>query len=348
MVITKISLRQFTAFERLELVPSPGINVLIGTNATGKTHLMKVAYAACAVVKEDGTGFGEKLVRVFLPSQRKLGRLARRVQGVSRASVSIHRGERRLTLSFAANQNDPRHAETKGEREWVRAPLECTYIPVKEMLANAPGFLSLYKNRETHFEEVYADLLHRAYLPLLKGPMEETRKRISNILRQAIGGKVRTRGEEFFLESSKGSIEFTLLAEGYRKLALLWLLTQNGVLLSDKPTVLFWDEPEANLNPGLVGDVVDFLLELQRCGVQVFVATHDYVVLKEFDLRKTGKDQVVYHALYREKNGGPVNMETCTELADVHRNAILETFSRLYERQMDRVFADTVAAVVEK
>ena len=44
-------------------------------------------------------------------------------------------------------------------------------------------------------------------------------------------------------------IEFTLLAEGLRKLGLLWLLIRNGSL---KPgAVLFWDEPETNLNPKL-------------------------------------------------------------------------------------------------
>jgi hypothetical protein len=41
--------------------------------------------------------------------------------------------------------------------------------------------------------------------------------------------------------------EFILLAEGFRKLGLLWLLLQNGTLLNG--SVLFWDEPETNLNP---------------------------------------------------------------------------------------------------
>lgn len=31
----------FTAFRKLQLDFSPGLNVLIGPNATGKTHLMK-------------------------------------------------------------------------------------------------------------------------------------------------------------------------------------------------------------------------------------------------------------------------------------------------------------------
>ena len=45
--LTRIRLERFTAFEHIELALSPGVNVLIGANGTGKTHLLKVAYAAC-------------------------------------------------------------------------------------------------------------------------------------------------------------------------------------------------------------------------------------------------------------------------------------------------------------
>ena len=60
-------LDHFTAFSSLKLALSPGINVLLGANGTGKTHLMKVCYAACDVSKT-GASFAEKLAQVFLPS----------------------------------------------------------------------------------------------------------------------------------------------------------------------------------------------------------------------------------------------------------------------------------------
>jgi len=43
--------------------------------------------------------------------------------------------------------------------------------------------------------------------------------------------------------------------------------------------------------------VVEILLELQRMGVQVFIATHDYVTLKEFDLQTKKKDRVEQWAM---------------------------------------------------
>jgi hypothetical protein len=65
------------------------------------------------------------------------------------------------------------------------------------MLANAPGFRSLYAQREIHFEEVYADILDRAYSPFLRGPVDRNRKKLLDALQKTIDGKVTTSKEEF-------------------------------------------------------------------------------------------------------------------------------------------------------
>ena len=79
--LTRIRLEHFTAFRRLDLKLTPGINVFIGANGTGKTHLLKVAYAACDAAKT-GVSVADKLTRIFLPSgraiERSLGRSVRR------------------------------------------------------------------------------------------------------------------------------------------------------------------------------------------------------------------------------------------------------------------------------
>ena len=76
MALTRLQLENFTAFESLDLELSPGINVLVGPNGTGKTHIMKVCYAMCDISKS-GLDLQEKLVRVFLPKGRELGRLVK-------------------------------------------------------------------------------------------------------------------------------------------------------------------------------------------------------------------------------------------------------------------------------
>ena len=74
MSLTRLELEYFTAFSKLEMELSPGINVLVGTNGTGKTHVMKVCYTACDAYKKN-VRFADKLLHVFLPSGRALGRL---------------------------------------------------------------------------------------------------------------------------------------------------------------------------------------------------------------------------------------------------------------------------------
>ena len=90
-------------------------------------------------------------------------------------------------------------------------------------------------------------------------------------------------------------------------------------------SVFFWDEPETNLNPRLFGVVIDVLLELQRAGVQVFLATHDYVILKELDLRTTAADKVAFHSLYLEEGTGEVRCGTTYSYLEIHPNAIADT-----------------------
>ena len=175
------------------------------------------------------------------------------------------------------------------------------------------------------------ELKDKSGQPPLKGPTGEKRKKILNALQEAIEGKVTTKGEVFFLRNKQGNLEFTLLSEGMRKLALIWILTQNGVLTTG--SILFWDEPEANLNPSRMGEVVEVILELQRLGVQVFVSTHNYVLLKEFELRSRKDDSLSYTALYRDDDG-IIRHESVDRYKDLSANKILDTYNSIYDREI--------------
>ena len=333
MPLTKVELEQFTAFAHLEMEFSPGINAFVGTNGTGKTHLMKVCYAACDSSKS-GIPFAEKLARVFLPSRNSMARLRHRQGKASSGwAVKVHRNDLTVQAVFPAKR--PNSAAAAAANAWRLNPVESVYIPVKDMLANAPGFPALYAAREIHFDEVYVALLNRAYLPMLRPATQEFRRNsdLKKMLQKEIGGRVIIKGEEFFLRGKQGAIEFTLVAEGFRKLGLLWLLIQNGTLREG--SILFWDEPETNLNPKLFKVVMQTLLELQRAGVQIFLATHDYVVLEELDLQKTDKDEVLFHSLYHD-DAGAISCNASSSYLGMAPNAIAEVFDDLYDREIER------------
>jgi energy-coupling factor transporter ATP-binding protein EcfA2 len=334
--ITHVKLENFTAFKMLDEAFSTGVNVIIGANGTGKTHLLKVLYAACAItVGEDREkSYALKLRSVFTPYEGRIGRLSRRHATSVNTKITVTRqGEARLSAAFSNHTSKPEDVTITGESNWKKNELASAYIPVKEMLAHAPGFLATAAKREIAFEEVYVDIIKRAFLPKLMGPVEKDRQRLLNALQRAIDGKVVAKGEYFFLKNKQGDLEFTLLAEGMRKLALVWLLIQNGTLLSG--SILFWDEPEANLNPALMGEVVEVILELQRLGVQVFLTTHNYVLLKEFDLRKMPSDSIRYMSLFRD-DADAVCSNASDSYLGVDPNAIATTFNDLYDRELKR------------
>ena len=332
MTLTRVRLENFTAFDNLDLRPSPGINVLVGANGTGKTHLMKVCYAACDVSKKPEVSFATKLLSVFLPYRREPGRLVRRTGDKSRASLAVWQDDCSIKTSFSRRAKSAGAIEVSGTQSWAKRSIESVYIPVKEMLSNAPGFRSLYSNREIHFDEVYADILDRAYLPPLRGSLDVSRHNIVEILQRDLQGTVIVKNEEFFLQNGRVELEFTLLAEGLRKLALLSVLILNGSLPTG--SVLFWDEPETNLNPKLFGTVMNILLELQRNGVQIFLATHDYVILEELDIRKGEQDEVAFHSLYRDGETGEISCNTANNYLGIHPNAIAEAYDDLYDQKI--------------
>lgn len=338
-MLEKIKFDKFTAFEKLEVKFSPGINILVGENGTGKTHILKAAYAACDIAKSKG-GFAEKINNVFYPSDKQIGRLVKRSSVSSKGSIEVTRKlsddkKISLRLSLSNHTTKPEKATLSGSpKVWIENPMAAAFIPVKDMMANAPGFRSLYKEREIHFEEVYVDIIDKAFLPVRKGPTDKQRKQLLESLQEAMDGKVVAKNEEFFLRSKHGELEFTLLAEGHRKMGLLWLLIQNGTLLDG--SVLFWDEPETNLNPRLMKTVIGILLELQRTGVQIFLTTHDYVILKEFDLQLKAGDRILFHSLYRNRESGEIEVSSTSEYLQLSPNAIDDTFGTLVDRDIEK------------
>ena len=54
------------------------------------------------------------------------------------------------------------------------------------MLANSPGFKSLYEKRELYFESIYADIVDLALLPPLKGYASKEKTILLELIQQII------------------------------------------------------------------------------------------------------------------------------------------------------------------
>ncbi|WP_371025314.1 AAA family ATPase [Paraclostridium ghonii] len=145
------------------------------------------------------------------------------------------------------------------------------------MLSHSKGFLALNNKYNMQFDKTYVDIITNAELPETK-EVSPINKKILDIISKVIEGTVIYENDTFYmLKDDKRKIEFSLESEGLRKFGLLYKLIRNGVI--EKDTILLWDELEANINPSIIPLLVEILLELQREGVQMFIATHSYNLL---------------------------------------------------------------------
>ncbi|MDZ7852314.1 MAG: ATP-binding protein [Halomonas sp.] len=341
-----LELRQFTLFPKADLHFAPGLNVIVGENGTGKSHLLKVAYTALANSAEQANEptvteptktllqktLADKLVKVFRPES--LGRLTSRRQGTQRSRVTLAFENTSLNISFSFSTRSQSEVQVVHlPKTWQeKAPV---FMPTRELLSQYHWLLPLYESRHVDIEEHHIDLCKLLGAPAIKGAREKAVAELVAPLEDAMGGKVvLDKNGRFYLRiPGQGNLEMPLVAEGLRKLAMLARLITTGSLL-DKG-YLFWDEPEANLNPKLIKLVAQAAVALSQQGIQVFIATHSYFLLKEIDLLT--RQQAVtqrYFALVRGE-GLVERIEVADHLCDLEHLVSLDEELAQYDREME-------------
>jgi len=305
--IKGISIENFTVFQKEDLTFSDGLNVVVGENGAGKSHLLKLLYSlieannACPglILKEDEQEMPKdsvvsllidlKLKEIFKPDEL----ISLISNGFYKFNVNIHLTK--YSIRFESDKNNPILVEIDDKLTFFKK--SSLFIPAKEMLSFYEGFISVYETRETSFDEIYYNLARALSLSALKNiqsyPVES---QLLNKLETILEGKIILERGRFYLASDNGhKTEIALIAEGLRKIATIAQLIANGSLT--KNSILFWDEPEANLNPKLIKKMAELLIELSRAGMQIFIATHSLFLVKEIEILRSTDDQLRYFGL---------------------------------------------------
>ncbi|MGC1376524.1 MAG: AAA family ATPase [Anaerolineales bacterium] len=344
--VQKLILEQFTAFDaRTEFEFSRGINVFIGANSTGKTHALKAMYTLLKICERAQLEIPEKpasesgMEQLKVMAQNKfdkvykpdrIGRLVNRShRGQKTGRVELIYQDKSVVVEIASKSNKFSISSIA-----LPNPVSSVFLPAHEFLSASQGFIAAYEKRETAFDETYYDLAVALNASPLLGKRQEEIKSLVNPLEKAIqGGKVTENKGKFYVKLPEGNLESPLVAEGYRKLAGLIYLLNNGSLTQNG--ILFWDEPEANLNPRLVKTIVDTLKTLAASGVQIFISTHDYLFSQELSLLaeyENWKD-IRFFAFQQPKRGAGVIIEWANSLAQISHNPILDEFAAHYDRE---------------
>ncbi len=374
-MISHLCLKNFVAFTKLTIDFSPGINIIIGENGTGKTHLLKAILALSgseAVGGQAGEQLAHKLCRLYHPLSNQVGELRR----------AGTRGEAQLRATFASDQRIT--ARFSGSATAVKVSTSMNgevapaiFIPTKEVLSLVRGLTAEQPHLPTIeriFDDGYLDLARQLVKESTNAPNSKVQQdpRFASIiphLANLIEGQYLLENDRFvfqpgryvekdaatrsrsrhaqmyqdstewkFVPSSKYRLSSGMTAEGFRKIGVLQRLLSNGSLNPGSTGPLLWDEPESNLNPKLMKELVLALLTLARNGQQIILATHDYVLLKWVDLlMDKGKgDQIVFHSLYREDPSSNIQCESQSDYSIVGRSAISNTFAELYDEDVKR------------
>jgi predicted ATPase len=306
-MLKRLDITNFTCFAHAQLDFGRNLNVFVGENGTGKTHLLKLAYtlpAASAEQARKAVGaptksalqslWADKLVNVFRPET--LGRLARRGQGRRRCEVGLTFAEQSLdsAFSFATNSKSEVSVETAPAQWLDAAPV---YLPTRELLTIYPNFVAVYEQHYLELEETWRDTAVLLGGLLQRGPREYRIRRLLEPLETAMQGSIELDNNgRFYLRNASGRMEMPLVAEGLRKLAMLARLIATGTLL-DKGA-LFWDEPDANLNPRLIKCIARSICDLAGSGIQVFIATHSLFLLREIEILTAAATRKPLHTRY--------------------------------------------------
>jgi predicted ATPase len=352
MAVQRITLRDFTAFEEIELELCVGINVFLGENGTGKTHVLKAIYAALRAAERldhptlpgVSTGFDEGLVEIFRPAHNDVERLRR---------IGIR------------GRPEPRHLALETERYECHCELghllfvtfkeprtkpapEPVFMPSRDVLALYEGFVGAYQSRALSFDRTYFDVCVALDTP----PLRDVPRVVEHIdvlaggafLQQEgrfelVGGASEDKyvGPKPLRVRQTPNLEAHLVGEGLRRLGTLGCLLRNGWI---KPGMtLLWDEPEAGLNPRLITPLAGILVELAHWGVQVVLTTHDYLlprhISRHAEYNQSPEIPLRFHGFYRPRPSSPVVVETAETLAGLEHNPILDEFTRHHERERE-------------
>ena len=364
--VKSLSLKQFTAFSDATFHFSPGINVIIGANATGKSHVLKIIYTllkVCQAARRRNVSYGSKLDDMLVQKLEGVFRFTGTVSDLIHnlngsgmaprmAEVSLDCTDQGISCKIYDDETRSSQVAPIGHDKMASSaqlpnPSPPIYLPAIEFLSVSEGFIAAYTNRETPFDETFYDLsLALNALPLRSDKLIDLQELIG-FLAELIAGKeagclanaeriVTQKEGRFYLRLPEGELNAQLVAEGYRKMATLLYLLRNGSLSKD--SILFWDEPEANLNPKLVVKMVELLRSFAALGMQIFVTTHDYLFSHELSLLaeypSKARVEMKFFALHKPDRLKGATLEAAKTLAEIEHNAILDEFSAHYDRQV--------------
>ena len=336
-MLNKIKLNNCGPLIQLDWSNLGPINLVIGENGTGKTFILKMLYSTMRTLEEYRRGndqrtaadiLAEKLYWTFQPD--RIGDLVTKgAEGALSCTVQLNQCD----FSYSFGKDTTKQISSLENHVQPRSS-NSIFLPAKEVLSLHPIILkSREQDKMFGFDDTYLDLARalRQVRTMGKNYREFSQSRKS--LEDLLGGRVDYDEASGVWQFKKGNQKFPIgvTAEGIKKIAVLDTLLGNRYL--DINSIVFMDEPESALHPGAVFKFLEIVGILASRGIQFFMASHSYFVVKKLFLMAQ-KDNIPIPVI--SVNDG---QWTSADLrAGMPENTIIDESIRLYREEVDLVF----------
>lgn len=332
-MIKNIEINSFGPIEHFAYDGFQNINLIIGRNGSGKTFLLKSVYAALKAIEQYQRGKEPRTQKQLLADAlywtfqgRELGSLVRKGDMTLSFAMGSHKQEH-LKYSFG-----PKTVTTIQNLESSFLPTEVNnvFIPAKEILSIQDVILRSYEVEKSFgFDKTYVDLA-RALSKTQKGRNFKEFSDARKSLTDAIGGRLEydeNQKEWLFRDMNRHVVEINLTSEGIKRLSILDLLLGNHFLTRESVVII--DEAEANLHPALVRRFMEILVMLSKAGLQVFLSSHSYFVIKSLYVL-AHQHQISIPTISFEEEGVVVG----DLLQEMPQNPIVEESVNIYKQEI--------------
>ncbi len=325
-------------FSRLEWQEHKKINIIIGENDTGKTYILKLLYCIAKSIEEytkrsefDNKSWkeilSEKMYWVYQPTKRKLGEIVRK--SGNRLNVETRLCGNEYSFSFGKDTKDTITKCT--ELVYKNLDLSALYIPTKEVITAFDAIAAINEQlRIFGFDQTYQDLIQVLRIPTSAKKLDKQFEDVLAELQTLFQGELSIERKRFVFKRGREKYDMSQIAEGIKKISILTTLIRNRTI--QKGTILFIDEPETNLHPRAIIALCDMLFSLSQVGVQIYLATHSYFVLKQFEILARKHQESIQLCCLEKSEDISIKFRDLKE--GMPDNPIIDASIKLYEEDV--------------
>lgn len=292
-MIKSISIQNIGPISNLQIDKFAGINLIIGPNQSGKTFVLKAIYSAIKAVEQYKRGkeirtdkeiLSDKMYWTFQTSE--LGNIVRK--GENSLSFTMTSDDKE-ELSFSFGPSTVKQVNI-GKNTFAPRSSNTVFIPAKEIISIRDIIIEAKEDNRFGFDEPYSDLA-KALSRTQKGKNFDSFAHARDIVNSMVGGRLvynEDKKEWQFQDNDRRVYEVSATSEGVKKLSILDILLGNRYL--DNHSIIIIDEIEANLHPSMIARFLDAIFMLAESGVQFFISSHSYFVIKRLYILAHRKD----------------------------------------------------------